>query len=406
MDRVKLNAVIFGGGAQGLWLLGELRRRGQQALLVETNALGAGQTIASQGILHSGLKYSLSGLLTNATRGTREMPAFWRRCLAGAASPNLSGTKICSDSFYLWGTDTAFSRLGMFGAKLGLQVTPRTVAPADRPALLRNCRGPVFAVDEQVICPASLLHVLAKDQQDAMIRVDDAAIEFEHSRPGHVRRILLQAADGARTLELTADWVVFSAGRGNASLRERVGLNSSAMQVRPLHAVFVRGRNLPEIYGHCIDGARTRVSITSAVDSAGCVVWHLGGNISEEGVALDAATLIGRAQAELKTVLPELDLQGTEWATCRVDRAEGATASGARPDSFCLLREGNVLTAWPTKLVLVPHLVNAAVSGIEVRRAGTASADAWRDWPRPDVALPHWESKLDWVPLQPARRAA
>ena len=45
----RLDVVIFGGGAAGLWLLDELVRAGYEALLLEAGALGAGQTIASQG---------------------------------------------------------------------------------------------------------------------------------------------------------------------------------------------------------------------------------------------------------------------------------------------------------------------------------------------------------------------
>jgi len=65
-DMIELDAVIFGGGAAGLWILDELRRAGLAILLLEggRRGLGSGQTIASQGIIHGGLKYTLAGLLT------------------------------------------------------------------------------------------------------------------------------------------------------------------------------------------------------------------------------------------------------------------------------------------------------------------------------------------------------
>ena len=68
MPGLRVDTLIFGGGIAGLWLLDELRRAGRSALLVEATALGDGQTISSQGILHSGLKYSLNGLLSSAAR--------------------------------------------------------------------------------------------------------------------------------------------------------------------------------------------------------------------------------------------------------------------------------------------------------------------------------------------------
>ena len=58
--------VIFGGGIAGLWLLNRLRDQGYHAILLETDKLGCGQTLASQGIIHGGLKYALNGALSGA----------------------------------------------------------------------------------------------------------------------------------------------------------------------------------------------------------------------------------------------------------------------------------------------------------------------------------------------------
>ena len=49
--------LVVGGGVCGLWVLNRLRSEGYDAWLVERSALGDGQTIASQGILHAGAKY-------------------------------------------------------------------------------------------------------------------------------------------------------------------------------------------------------------------------------------------------------------------------------------------------------------------------------------------------------------
>ena len=60
-DILPLDVLIFGGGGAGLWLLDDLAARGYRVLLAEAGDLGAGQTIASQGIIHGGLKYALRG---------------------------------------------------------------------------------------------------------------------------------------------------------------------------------------------------------------------------------------------------------------------------------------------------------------------------------------------------------
>ena len=62
----KIDIAILGGGIAGLWLLNLLVSRGYSVVLLEKEALGAGQTIASQGMIHGGVKYALQGLLTDA----------------------------------------------------------------------------------------------------------------------------------------------------------------------------------------------------------------------------------------------------------------------------------------------------------------------------------------------------
>ena len=62
-DTTKLDVLVIGGGVVGLWTLDRLVAAGHQAALLERDALGQGQSICAQGILHGGVKYSLSGLL-------------------------------------------------------------------------------------------------------------------------------------------------------------------------------------------------------------------------------------------------------------------------------------------------------------------------------------------------------
>ena len=52
---LKTDVLIFGGGIAGLWLLNRLHNAGYSAWLMEQEALGSGQSIASQGMIHGGL---------------------------------------------------------------------------------------------------------------------------------------------------------------------------------------------------------------------------------------------------------------------------------------------------------------------------------------------------------------
>ena len=76
----RVDVLILGGGGAGLWLLDDLHRQGYSAALVEASSLGSGQTIASQGIIHGGLKYALNGKAAgSAAKAIRDMPLRWRR---------------------------------------------------------------------------------------------------------------------------------------------------------------------------------------------------------------------------------------------------------------------------------------------------------------------------------------
>ena len=154
----------------GLWLLDQLTRRGDRVLLLEAGRLGQGQTVASQGIIHGGLKYTLQGLLTPAAREIRDMPGIWRNCLAGESCPDLRNTRVRSECCYLWRSESLRSRLGMLGARVGLQVAPTELAAADRPAVLAGCPGPVARLDEQVISPASFIADLARQHQPRLLQ--------------------------------------------------------------------------------------------------------------------------------------------------------------------------------------------------------------------------------------------
>jgi glycerol-3-phosphate dehydrogenase len=412
---MRLDVVIFGGGAAGLWLLDDLSRRGARVLLLEANRLGAGQTISSQGIIHGGLKYTLQGALTPSAVQIREMPGLWRDCLAGVRQPDLCQVRLRASHCHLWRTDSLGSRLGMIGARVGLRVAPQSLTDVERPAALAQCPGVVARLDEQVIAPDSLLDALFALNKARVLSVGSSAFQIELDAPAKVRAIRLSDPTTNARLDLAPRHVVLAAGRGNAELRRRCGLADTAMQSRPLHMVMASG-DLPLLNGHCVDGRATRVTVTSDRDSSGRTVWQIGGQVAEIGVELDQRSLLVRAADELRAVLPGIDLSRVEWAGYRVDRAEQAVPGGARPESVGVLFEGNVVTAWPTKLALVPYLARQILEQIglpqaaagEPNRDESAICDAW---PRPQVAVLPWEMPRAWLTTDelsqtPRRKAA
>ena len=98
MPEVKPDIVIFGAGIAGLWLFHHLKRKNFDVLLLEKDSIGGEQSIASQGIIHSGLKYCLAGKVNKLAQTISEMPQIWRNALEGQASVDLSKATINAQS--------------------------------------------------------------------------------------------------------------------------------------------------------------------------------------------------------------------------------------------------------------------------------------------------------------------
>lgn len=397
LPEISIDVCIIGGGAAGLWTLDELVRNGYQAILVEKDELGRGQTVCSQGIIHGGLKYTLDGLMNPSADTISAMPAIWRDCLAGKRNPDLTNTRVRADFCYLWRTQSLKSKLGMIGASVGLRVKPEKLSQADRPQILTNCPGVVTKLAEQVIDPTSLLQNLADMHNDRLIgHVSSISVDSSDSESNS---IVLNDPDGNSIARVNAKYIVLTAGAGNETLAETFEVQTVKAQKRPLHMVMVRG-SLPHLSGHCVDGAKTRATITSDVDSKGRIVWLVGGQLSEGGVSMDSNQLIKHAKVELAAILPDQSFEECEWSTFRVDRAEPLSKSGKRPENIFAKREGNIVVAWPVKLALVPRLAEEIVNLLD-KPPDSSNADlsCLSNCIRPAVAKPPWETEQQWIKI-------
>ncbi|MDG2022559.1 MAG: FAD-dependent oxidoreductase [Phycisphaerales bacterium] len=406
-----IDLVVVGGGIAGLWILDAAIRAGLSAICVEASKLGSGQSVCAQGIIHGGLKYTLRERDLAAANPISEMPSLWNELASGSprTGPDLSEAVMSSPCTWLWRTDSLASRLGMLGAKAALRTKPSTVDREQRPELLRDAPGTVLRVEEPVFDTRSVLRALATAHPTSLVAVDGPeGIEFA-SRGGEVSRIILRNGTAEVTLEPRA--VVLAAGAGNEGLLSRLGLDASVAQRRPLHMTLLRSPSLPEFHGHCVDGNRTRVTITSGRDAEGNVVWQLGGDLAESGVGRDPLDQIAFAAAELRAVLPDLDLasvSGAAWSTYRIDRAERRTGSGFRPDDAELvsLHDGRLLVAWPTKWALAPRLAAAVIEALPagIASASTATVTLTGFHP-PEIATFPWENRT-WTSHRDVRSAA
>ncbi|MFO0084219.1 MAG: NAD(P)/FAD-dependent oxidoreductase [Phycisphaerales bacterium] len=436
VPSLSVDAVIIGGGIAGLWTLWALRRAGLAALLVERTALGDGQTIGSQGIIHGGVKYALTGSASRASLAIAAMPQRWADALSprdlstrrddpAIATPDLSDVRVLSRSQLLWTTTGTLSRLAGLAASRALRTPVRALAVGSRPDAFVDAPSNVgvYEVDETVIDPASLMASLARAAQRAGGTDEHSIVPALLMGNAQIiadgpLQVAITSPGGGDRLTLAARAVVMCAGEGNAPMLAALGLASRApSQVRPLHMVMARAAKLPMIFGHCIAGSlsdKPRITITSQRDDAGRVVWNIGGLPAERGVSMSPADLIAHVRDELRACLPWVDLTQAEFATTRWVRAEGLTADGTRPDEPVITRVpvagGEVIAAWPTKLAFAPLVADKVLAmHADLPRAAAASESMvspdLSSWPVPRPAVLPWlDQNVRWT--APTHRAA
>jgi glycine/D-amino acid oxidase-like deaminating enzyme len=357
------DVTLLGGGAAGLFTLDALRSAGFNARLIEKSALGTGQTVCAQGIIHGGTKYSLSGLLTPAAAAIKTMPTRWRKMLRGELSPALPRTRVRADYCLLWETESLTSRLSFLGAKLALEVRPRELRDEEIPLPLKGVRGQVQRLDEPVIDPVSLLQDLASRHAGAIF---SPITPLE--KPAQLREL-------TQTLQRESHLTVLIAGAGNTELCEAVGIEDVRTQLRPLGMFMIRSKTLPAFNGHCVDFGKTRITITSDRDQEGRTVWQLGGDLAEQAARLIVDGEIPRGAFEELNQRLRKELFGCfpgyswpedlEWACYPVSRAEAHSKSAIRHELPKIEKRTEAWVAWPSKLALAPLLADQIVEEVQ-----------------------------------------
>ncbi len=362
--QLDVDIALIGGGIAGLWLLNRLVNEGYNAILFEQEALGHGQTTASQGMIHGGIKYTLSGALSGSSEAIADMPEHWENCLQGRGDVNLLNTQVLSDHFYMWSTAGSLSKVTTFFASKALRGRVNTLSKANHPPLFQHkqFKGNLYELVDVVIDTPSLLRNLADNVSDRLFQIDWQQASLQQQQ----QKAYLEIQFGGQSLSINARQFIFSAGIGNQALLDAVNADKPSMQARPLQQVMVKHDHEHMLYAHCIGTDSTpRLTISSHRCHDGKVCWYLGGQLAENGVETSAESLINEAREELQTLFPWLDWQDAQWATLPVTRAEPKQKQLVRPDKAFIDRASangkpidNVLAAWPTKLTLTPNLGN------------------------------------------------
>ncbi|MFT5578161.1 MAG: glycerol-3-phosphate dehydrogenase [Paraglaciecola psychrophila] len=397
---ITTDIVVIGGGVAGLWLLNRLQRAGYSALLFERDELGGGQSIASQGMIHGGIKYALGGILTGASEAIADMPDHWRRCLDGSGDVDLSGVPVLSENFYIWSTQSIGSRLGSFFASKLSRGRVEAVADNARPAVFDSDQftGNLYNLVDLVLDVPSVIAKLTSNCADSIFSIDWQHSQFQRAEDGAVSHLTINPPTGP-ALRIAARQFVFTAGEGNQQLLARLDKKQPAMQRRPLKQVLLKhALDLP-LYAHCMGANPSpRLTVSSHRCNDGQWVWYLGGDLATEGVGSTDQVLIAKAKAELATLFTWLDFGDCQWATLTIDRAEPKQRGIVKPDrAFAAAAGDHVIAAWPTKLTLSPHLADEVIALLTTAdiHPGTPHPDqttALQQLPKPAIATPCWET--------------
>lgn len=391
MQTVTTDLVILGGGIAGLWLLNRVRQQGFDAILLETHSLGGRQSVRSQGIIHGGTKYALSGVLTQASNSIADMPSRWRACLEGKGELDLSQARILSDAHYMWSKASLGSKMTTFLASKALKGRVDQISVAERPLVFQNSafRGNLYKLNEIVLDVPSVIEALAKPNMQQIYKVDPSEVRLE-TLNGEVQAVQLNQ------LRIKAQRYITTAGEGTEDLLQQLGIDQPQMQRRPLHMVVIRHRSDLPTFAHCIgSGSKPLVTITTHPTQNGEQVWYLGGDLAEAGVKRSSEEQIKEAQQLIAKLLPWIELNDARWGSFHINRAEPKQSSLTRPDSAFAQLSGNCIISWPTKLALAPDLADQVLGMLNkqnITPGAKADTSVLALLAKPKIAEPVWES--------------
>lgn len=350
--------VIFGAGIAGLWAFHRLKRAGYDVLLLESKAVGCGQTIASQGIIHSGLKYAFAGQVNALAKSISAMPDLWREALKGVGPVDLSAARVAASSQHLMIPSGFMGGLVKLVTKKALGGNVREVPLAEWPEDIRDSgfKGSVIYMDEPVLDVPSVLTALSEPYKDSIRVIDtpDDPLGFL-ARHGIVPKKIIYTGAASNHAAATLNG-------------DDKGLKT---QARPLLMGMIRNAPFP-LYAHCVGKSDKPVaSITTHTMQDGSLVWYLGGGVAERDKDSNPDDVYAAAKDMMRKYMPDVDMSAFEWAVLPIDRVEGKSdTQNHLPDTPTVHKAGDSLYCWPTKLTFAPMLSDMIVEWLDIEPSG------------------------------------
>lgn len=384
-----IDVVIFGAGIAGLWTFHALKKRGYDVLLLERDEIGCGQTLASQGIIHSGLKFSLAGKVSSLAKTISAMPDRWREALDGKGNVDLSQAQVNAQSQHLMIPPGFFGGLTKIVTQKALGESVRSVPQKEWSADVQSTgfKGSVIFMNEPVLDVPSVLRALATPYIDCIKKIghEEADAPF----------------DFLKKQNITAKQIIFTSAKSNHNIAQYADeANGLETQHRPLLQGMLRGAPF-DLFAHLVGKTDKPVaSITTHKTENGERVWYLGGGVAERAKDTNPDDVYRDALAAFKSYLPQIDFSDTVWATLPIDRVEGkSNTDGWMPDTPTIHHGKNALYCWPTKLTFAPLLYDMIQVDLDKKGISpSCTSSDFSDLPQAAFAKPPWD-KCDWVKL-------
>ncbi len=382
-----VDCVVIGAGIAGLWLANVLKRRGYSVAVFDKTAIGGVQTLASQGMIHGGQKYTLTGLAGAHAAALSAMPARWQACFDGCGDVDLTGVAFASDHQIMWPAGGLVSSAAVLAAAQVVNAETRRLTRDEFPDVLAEkpkFKGPVYRLPEVVMDVPTLVAALAKPLAG-------------HIFKGEVSGVLpdgqVAFREGTREVAVQAQVVISTAGLGNEDVLRLLKVERVVTQRRPLRQIMVKPVPFA-LYGHGIVGSpKPRLTVTCARDNtSGDYIWSLGGALAENAATLDDDAAIRLAVDELSDVFPHIDWRTKSYATWYGARAEPANPDGNLPPGPYVQKRGRVLIAWPTKLTFAPLLADQVMDAMAQHRIAPHYSLPVIDLPPAPMGVPPWEA--------------
>jgi len=344
-----VDVVILGAGASGLWIANNLIESGFSVKVLACGKLGEGQTIASQGIIHTGIKYVFSGGIDDFVHSLHHVPGHWNERLSGSTSPDLSAVKIISNYTHIWSDQPIEEALAnVFGIEdilKGLNTDKEKINEFYH-----------YSVEEKTIDVRSLIRELTTKVSDEIIFYKKDTLIFKKNAEGFVGKILFTSEDGVRH-DFKSKYVIFSAGVENCNLVKNSLGEVIESSDSPLTMRYIKG-NLPNINGHIYKDRKLLLTITSipSVDDSLNNTWVIGGGIAEALGGIQTSKNYFYSLIKNLFDVDEKDIKLSGEYT--INRSEPPDVYGRRFAEPFIFHKKNVLAVWPIKLTLVPRLAS------------------------------------------------